>query len=204
MAGCAPQVARNYLQHTQRSGDQTRAPSCRRISFLRATYLAIRAASVLHAAHWDNTSTSSPSRSGLFRVRSHPLDSWECKYTYHLLNISAFAQAQVDAAPTFPDVMRNFEQWLISHKLLTKKAKHLQPNVVFATDGPWDLCSFASKSFHLSRCPKPSWFPQTYLNIRGLVSDWYVKHQVAKDLEKKLSNQVSRSGLARTEPYQRA
>jgi hypothetical protein len=35
----------------------------------------------------------------------------------------------------------------MKHKLLTKKAKHLRPNVVFATDGPWDLRDFATKSF---------------------------------------------------------
>lgn len=100
--------------------------------------------------------------------------------------------------------MHDFEQWLTSHKLLTEKTKHLQPNVVFATDGPWDLCDFASKSFHLSQCSKPLWFPQTYINVRALVSKWYTQHQVAKNLEKKPLNEVSRSGLVRTEPYQRA
>ena len=204
MAGCAPQVARNHLRHPQRSSDQTRAPSYRRISFLRATYLATRAAPILHAAHRDNTSTSSSSYSGRAGVRPHLLDSWKCKYTYNVLNIPAFTQAQVDAAPTFPDVLCDFEQWLMRHKLLTKEAKHLQPNVVFATDGPWDLCNFASKSFHLSRCPKPSWFPQTYINIRALVSDWYENRRMVKDLGKKPSDQVSRLGLVRTEPYQRA
>jgi 3'-5' exoribonuclease 1 len=105
-------------------------------------------------------------------------------------------QAQVDAAPTFPDVMRNFEQWLMKHKLLTKKSKHLRPNVVFATDGPWDLCNFVTKSLHLSRCPKPLWLPQTYIDIRELVSTWYVKHHATKVSENGPPNQVSHSGLA--------
>ena len=100
-------------------------------------------------------------------------------------------QAQVDAAPTFPDVMRDFEQWLMKHKLLTEKDKHLRLNVVFATDGPWDLRDFAAKSFHLSRCPKPSWFPQAYIDIRALVSEWYVRHQPKKVFENQHSTQVS-------------
>jgi inhibitor of KinA sporulation pathway (predicted exonuclease) len=89
--------------------------------------------------------------------------------------------------------MRDFERWLLKHKLLTKKAKHLRSNVVFATDGPWDLRDFATKSLHLSRCPKPSWFPQAYIDIRELVSEWYERHHETKVFENERSNQVSRS-----------
>ena len=87
--------------------------------------------------------------------------------------------------------MRDFEQWLMKHKLLTKKGKNLRMNVVFATDGPWDLRDFATKSFHLSRCPKPSWFPQAYIDIRALVSEWYEGHHATKAFENQHPNQVS-------------
>ena len=87
--------------------------------------------------------------------------------------------------------MRDFEQWLLKHKLLTKKSKSLRMNVVFATDGPWDLRDFATKSLHLSRCPKPSWFPQAYIDIRALVSEWYEGHHTTKAFENQRPNQVS-------------
>ena len=120
---------------------------------------------------------------------------------YHLIvgvvkvhmTCTEFMQAQVDAAPIFHDVMRDFERWLMKNKLLTKKAKHLQPNVVFATDGPWDLRDFVAKSLHLSRCPKPSWLPQAYIDIRTLVSDWYVMHHPTRVSKNGPPNQVSRS-----------
>jgi inhibitor of KinA sporulation pathway (predicted exonuclease) len=92
--------------------------------------------------------------------------------------------------------MRDFERWLMKHKLLTKKSKLLQPNVVFATDGPWDLRDHVTKTLHLSQCPKPSWFPQAYIDTRALVSNWYVEHHTTKVSESRRANQVSRPALA--------
>ena len=39
-------------------------------------------------------------------------------------------QATVDSSPTFPEVLKKFEEWLSSHKLGSKKTKY-----AIVTDG---------------------------------------------------------------------
>lgn len=52
------------------------------------------------------------------------------------MELTGITQEEVDAADTFPQVLREFEAWLTRHKL---GAKH---KFIVVTDGPWDMGRF--------------------------------------------------------------
>jgi len=52
------------------------------------------------------------------------------------MELTGIKQEEVDAADTFPQVLRDFEAWLTKHKLGTKH------KFIVVTDGPWDMGRF--------------------------------------------------------------
>jgi 3'-5' exoribonuclease 1 len=51
-------------------------------------------------------------------------------------------QADVDQAPTFPEVMERFQQFLYKHRIYDPRMKKPLVNYAWCCDGPWDLRDF--------------------------------------------------------------
>ena len=75
-------------------------------------------------------------------------------------------KSDVDASPTFPSVLAQFERWLEKHSLLGKT------NWAFVTDGPWDIRDFVRKQCDLSKITRPKYFNR-WVNLRQMFHDFY-------------------------------
>ena len=99
-----------------RTNDGQAASEGRHIPFLRSAIVEASSHAVLHLAHGDH-----PGMAG-FRILLSPPTN----------------QETVDAAPTFPEVLVEFEKWLLAWDLLD--GKHLK-SALWVTDGVRQLSS---------------------------------------------------------------
>ncbi|KAF9169660.1 3'-5' exoribonuclease 1 [Mortierella sp. AD011] len=139
-----------------------------------------------------------------------------------LLDGSTFEIETVDAAPTFTEVLKLFEDFLRKHKIIledsgnqssnklpkndnnnkgkSKKNRsskrnhshfnsrdpnhHPQPSAAqndfsygatfrFVTDGPFDIRDFIGKQCIISEISRPSYFAQSYIDVRTLFRDYF-------------------------------
>ncbi|KAG0013315.1 3'-5' exoribonuclease 1 [Entomortierella chlamydospora] len=138
-----------------------------------------------------------------------------------LLDGSTFEIETVDAAPTFTEVLKLFEDFLRKHKIIledsgsqssnilskndnnkgkSKKNRsskrnhshfnsrdpnhHPQPSAAqndfsygatfrFVTDGPFDIRDFIGKQCLISEISRPSYFAQSYIDVRTLFRDYF-------------------------------
>ncbi|KAH6570002.1 hypothetical protein BASA50_011142 [Batrachochytrium salamandrivorans] len=85
-------------------------------------------------------------------------------------NLTGITQAQVDAADPFPVVFKDFLDWVST---LTDEPSNLDKNdIIFVTDGPWDLRDFMEKEFTYCSIERPI-FMRKIINIRSLYVDVY-------------------------------
>jgi len=98
------------------------------------------------------------------------------------IELTGIEQHQVDAAPTFPEVLRNVENWLNERQLLTPTNKR---RCAFATDGPWDFAKFLRLQCRFSSIPYPRW-AKKWINIRKEFSSFYSVQRCG--IEKMLQN----------------
>lgn len=56
----------------------------------------------------------------------------------------------MDAAPTFPDVLLEFQRWLEKHKLVDGSGQRLV-RFCFCSDGPYDIRDFVVKQCFISK-----------------------------------------------------
>jgi len=82
------------------------------------------------------------------------------------MELTGITQEEVDAADTFPQVLRDFEAWLTKHKLGTKH------KFLVVTDGPWDMGRFLYGQCKISGIPYPQ-FAKKWINIRKTFSNFY-------------------------------
>ncbi|KAI9353542.1 Eri3 protein-like protein [Obelidium mucronatum] len=79
-------------------------------------------------------------------------------------NLTGITQDVVDASPTFPQVLKNFESFMADNNLSHN-------NMRFVTDGPWDIRDFVRKQCNLSGIrPLPVYF-KDYIDLRRLFKD---------------------------------
>ncbi|KAI9189147.1 hypothetical protein H9P43_000575 [Blastocladiella emersonii ATCC 22665] len=100
--------------------------------------------------------------------------------------LTGVTQADVDAAPTWPEVLSAFQAWLIAHDLVQPLAftsdveygqldataalavTNERKRVLVATDGPWDVRDFVRKSCDLHTVPAPFYLTR-FLDLRKYV-----------------------------------
>ena len=80
--------------------------------------------------------------------------------------LTGIQQATVDDAPTFPEVLAMFNDWLSSHGLGTDKTFAL------VTDGPFDVGRFLRLSCEQHNLPVPLW-AEKWINLRKAFSNYY-------------------------------
>ncbi|KAI8804195.1 ribonuclease H-like domain-containing protein [Cladochytrium replicatum] len=89
--------------------------------------------------------------------------------------LTGITQLQVDSAQTFPDVLKDLESWLSKHDTPPFR------NIVFVTDGPWDLRDFFRKQLSHSNANRPPSDPplqrpeylSRFVDLRKLVAVTY-------------------------------
>jgi 3'-5' exoribonuclease 1 len=85
------------------------------------------------------------------------------KFCIHLTGIT---QLQVDSAETFPNVLNEVNQWLISKELGTTY------KYVIATDGPWDFENFLNLQCQQSVLQYPYW-GRRWVDVRKMFANWF-------------------------------
>ncbi|KAI5746387.1 hypothetical protein M8J77_003053 [Diaphorina citri] len=93
----------------------------------------------------------------------HPQLTGFCK------QLTGITQEEVDKAPKFPRVLKQFESWLSSHGLLSSRR-------FIVTDGPWDMGRFLFLQCKLSGIPFPA-YAREWTNLRKIFRNFYSYHQ---------------------------
>lgn len=75
-------------------------------------------------------------------------------------SLTGITQDQVNFAPTFPEVLKQFDEWLKDLGLTSSETK-----MTVLTDGPWDMGRFLYQQCSISGVPYPNWGKQ-WINIR--------------------------------------
>ncbi|GAA6062463.1 hypothetical protein JCM10212_005366 [Sporobolomyces blumeae] len=100
---------------------------------------------------------------------SYVKPTWRPRLSDFCTQLTGITQADVDAAPIFPRLLRNFHaEFIVPHRLFTPRNK-----TVWVTDGPWDLRDFVSKTCFLSRTPRPDWLAGEMVDIKILVANFF-------------------------------
>ncbi|CAF1323704.1 unnamed protein product, partial [Didymodactylos carnosus] len=81
--------------------------------------------------------------------------------------LTGITQEQVDAAPEFPETLKNVGNWLNDRNLLSSKRK-----CAFVTDGPWDMAKFLRLQCYLSNIEYPHW-AKKWINVRKAFGSFY-------------------------------
>lgn len=82
------------------------------------------------------------------------------------VELTGITQATVDAADTFPVVLKKFEEWMSQHGL---RPPH---KCIIVTDGPWDMAQFFHGQCMVAGVEYPSW-AKRWLNIRKAFRNYY-------------------------------
>ncbi|GAA5932878.1 3'-5' exonuclease [Sporobolomyces koalae] len=95
--------------------------------------------------------------------------TWRRELSAFCTELTGIQQADVDAAPTFPRLLRMFEREFINkHELFTPNNE-----TVWVTDGPWDLRDFVAKACYISNTPRPDWLAGEMIDLKLTVSTFF-------------------------------
>ncbi|XP_061922417.1 3'-5' exoribonuclease 1 [Entelurus aequoreus] len=100
------------------------------------------------------------------------------------VQLTGITQEMVDAADTFPDVLRRVVLWLQQKKLGTKY------KYAFLTDGAWDMSKFLNIQCRTSQIRYPQ-FARRWINIRKSYGNFYKVPRT----QTKLSTMLDKLGL---------
>ena len=84
--------------------------------------------------------------------------------------LTGITQSEVDAAPSFTEVIDNFEDWLYA-----SMQRHSCASFAFASDGSWDFAHFFANSCQVNDIPFPG-YAKRWINIRKVFSSHYKMH----------------------------
>ncbi|XP_063885772.1 3'-5' exoribonuclease 1-like [Scylla paramamosain] len=99
------------------------------------------------------------------------------RLTNFCTNLTGITQDKVNFAPTFPEVLKQFEAWLEDRGLTSSETK-----MTVLTDGPWDMGRFLYQQCSISGVPYPSWGKQ-WINIRKSFCNFHkTKKMCLKDM----------------------
>ncbi|EAU88160.2 double-strand siRNA ribonuclease [Coprinopsis cinerea okayama7 len=106
--------------------------------------------------------------------RSFVRPTWRPVLTDFCKDLTGITQEQVDSAPTFPEVLAQFEAFIKKNGLINDEGEPLV-RFCWCTDGPFDIQNFIIKQCFISKLPLPWWLKGNVLDVRTLV-----QHYVAK------------------------
>ncbi|KAK4701406.1 hypothetical protein P7C70_g4823, partial [Phenoliferia sp. Uapishka_3] len=95
--------------------------------------------------------------------------TWNSILSEFTTELTGITQADVKAAPTYPELLVDFyESFVIKHDLFTKDNP-----TCWVSDGPWDLRDFIAKASHISQTPRPPWLAGRMIDLRLLTSAFF-------------------------------
>ncbi|KAJ7046561.1 ribonuclease H-like domain-containing protein [Mycena alexandri] len=102
--------------------------------------------------------------------RSFVKPSWRPNLSEFCTELTGITQQdQVDAAPSFPAVLRSVRAFLVEHKLIEKHGKR-RLRFCWCSDGPFDIRDFLVKQLFISQVPMPEWMAGDVLDVRSVVA----------------------------------
>ncbi|KAF8638499.1 hypothetical protein AX16_010482 [Volvariella volvacea WC 439] len=104
--------------------------------------------------------------------RSFVKPTWRPTLSKFCTDLTGITQDQVDAAPTFPEVLASFQQFLIKHGLIDAKTGQRRVRFCWCSDGPFDIRDFVVKQCFISNIPMPDWLQGDVLDVRLAVTHW--------------------------------
>ncbi|KAI0721557.1 ribonuclease H-like domain-containing protein [Cerioporus squamosus] len=104
--------------------------------------------------------------------RSFVRPTWRPQLTPFCTTLTGITQEQVDAAPTFPEVLQEFRTFLEKNKLIDHCGQRLA-RFCFCTDGPHDIRDFVVKQCFISKIPVPVWLTWDVMDVRRAVGEWH-------------------------------
>ncbi|TFK26422.1 hypothetical protein FA15DRAFT_588508 [Coprinopsis marcescibilis] len=100
--------------------------------------------------------------------RSFVRPTWRPTLSDFCVELTGISQEQVDSAPTFPEVVEQFESFLTSNGLIDENGERLV-RFCWCTDGPFDIRDFIVKQCFISMIPIPHWLKGNVCDVRTLV-----------------------------------
>ncbi|TFK90933.1 hypothetical protein K466DRAFT_573941 [Polyporus arcularius HHB13444] len=104
--------------------------------------------------------------------RSFVRPTWRPQLSSFCTTLTGITQEQVDAAPTFPEVLQEFRTFLEKNKLIDHCGQRLV-RFCFCTDGPYDIRDFVVKQCFISKIPVPVWLTWDVMDVRRAVGEWH-------------------------------
>ncbi|KAH6918926.1 double-strand siRNA ribonuclease [Coprinopsis sp. MPI-PUGE-AT-0042] len=116
-----------------------------------------------------------------FRTFVRP--TWRPVLSDFCKELTGITQGQVDSAPTFSEILPDFETFMIKNGLIDETGATLA-RFCFCTDGPFDIPSFIVKQCFISKLPLPWWFKANFIDVRLLLLQCIKKkkHGLGNDL----------------------
>lgn len=104
--------------------------------------------------------------------RSFVKPSWQPVLSKFCTNLTGITQEQVNAAPSFPEVLYSFRKFLVKNRLIDGVTGQRLVRFCWCSDGPFDLRDFVVKQCFISNVRMPDWMQGDILDVRTLVFDF--------------------------------
>ncbi|EMD38611.1 hypothetical protein CERSUDRAFT_113791 [Gelatoporia subvermispora B] len=88
-------------------------------------------------------------------------------------NLTGITQEQIDAAPTFTEMLGEFSLWLDRKGLIDSHSGEHRIRFCWCCDGDHDISDFVTKQCFISKIPLPAWIQGRFINVRRMVYGWY-------------------------------
>ncbi|KZV90427.1 hypothetical protein EXIGLDRAFT_770844 [Exidia glandulosa HHB12029] len=103
--------------------------------------------------------------------RSYVQPVYRAKLTEFCTKLTGITQADVDGAPTFTPMLKQFTKFLRKHGLLDTNNRKTG-RWTWCTDGPYDIRDFVAKQCFISAIPHPPYLLGDILDVRTAVNDY--------------------------------
>ncbi|KAH9854042.1 ribonuclease H-like domain-containing protein [Lenzites betulinus] len=97
--------------------------------------------------------------------RSFVRPTWRPQLSEFCTSLTGITQAQVDKAPTFPEVLEHFRAFLAKHQLIDSESGRRLTRFCFCSDGPYDIRDFV--------IDMPVWLTWDVMDVRFAVGEWH-------------------------------
>ncbi|KAI0315523.1 ribonuclease H-like domain-containing protein [Amylostereum chailletii] len=104
--------------------------------------------------------------------RSFVRPTWRPTLSQFCADLTGITQEQVDAAPTFPQVLSSFSHFLAKNGLIHPQTGRRLVRFCWCTDGPFDIRDFVVKQCFISNIRMPYWLEGDVMDVRTMVAEW--------------------------------
>ncbi|EIM90437.1 uncharacterized protein STEHIDRAFT_93411 [Stereum hirsutum FP-91666 SS1] len=107
--------------------------------------------------------------------RSFVKPTWRPLLSAFCTQLTGITQAQVDSAPHFPQVVNQFNAFLIKNGLIHPVTGERLVRFCWCSDGPFDVRDFVVKQCFISKIAMPRWLAGDIMDVRKLVGEWHAQ-----------------------------